>query len=852
MSSNIFEAVYVTQDKILSQKDFPIESNFKEVLDYFNQELFQKNDSKIVLKNNYFYKQFRLNESTKIKDILTPDDLKQNEKPKLFIKLNDLTSKDDDSFSYILRPKINPFGFIIYSVKANTIYEETLQKNLFRNNNLDKYNPESSAYCNSFDAFYISGGSKPNRAPVKDFWIVNYTYKFKNKKFNFQITNIKMPVEKKQHSMIYYKKDNCIYIIGGNDKTCLKYDIKEKSFSQLPETNTIYIKPALYLKNDILYIFDSFDKKKLFFEKLDLNYLAYPKKKQIWEKFYPKNYDKYISQAYGICDMDLEDKIILLGGERFDNNIILYEIKNNKLEDGEGQNAYAKLNDKTFYKINKNFYISIPEFRVKENWLVSIDNVTKNVSRIFFDEEGKTIFNFDSIEECDVSKDPFKKEEESDLLKSNINLSEIKNKSGMENLDINFQLNDKDSDNMYVLREPFDAKKNSKPSNFQLSPNYNTNNNVYIKKKYLNYEGDDWINKKFDNYKLYNMTPNYKKNKGNVNKITQIKNPLIKSRIIETKKIEGNEYSFIHEKIIDKDNLKLYNSFDRMSHSYDYENIYGNHRFYLSRYSSDGKNYKNKFEDDSQILQMSDIKYNINTEKIKKNGKFMEKFENEHNNKNKKNIKNIDNNMSIHEEGNKITDNNKNTDNKNNEKGKEKEEQEEISDLINNIKIIDLDKIKENKNKKNKKDENINEETKKVTKKPKQEKLNNNNLPKVNKDIPVNKMENKNAKNISFPEKERKNKFERDKEKKVENNYVNNNIIQFINDNEILNDEKNQKNENKEIINKEKDISNIDKKNEKKLDENIKKEIELKNEREEKKENGEKPNIKNSEKSKND
>ena len=588
MSSDTFEAVYLTQKKILFQKDFSIESTFKEALDYFNQELFQKYHSKIVLKNNYYYKQFRLNETTKIKDILTPEDFRQNEKPKIFIKLNDLTSQNnDDSFSYILRPKINPFGFIIYSVKANTIYEETLQKYLFRNNNLDKYNPDHSAYCNSFDTFYISGGSRPNRAPVKDFWIVNYTYRFKSKKFHFKITNIKMPIEKKQHSMIFYKKDNCIYIIGGNDKTCLKYNIKEKYFSQLPDTSTVYVKPALYLKNDFLYIFDSFDKKKLFFEKLDLNYLSYPKKKQIWEKFYPKNYDKYISQTYGVCDMDLEDKIIFLGGERFDNNIIFYEIKNNKLEDGEGQNAYAKLNDKTFYKINKNFYISIPEFRVKENWLIAIDNITKDVARIFFDEEGKTLFNFDSIEECDVSKDPFKKEKEkkleNDILKANINLSEIKNKSEIETVEINFPLNDKDSDRNYVLREPFDSKNNMKLSQFQLNPNSTKNNNMYIKKRYLNYEGDDWINKKFDNYKLFNMTPNYKKSKSTSNKAIHIQNPLIKSRIIETKKIEGNEYSFIHEKIIDKDNLKLYDSFNKMRHSYDFEDIYGNHRFYLSR-----------------------------------------------------------------------------------------------------------------------------------------------------------------------------------------------------------------------------------------------------------------------------
>ena len=712
MSSNVLEVIYYIPDKIISQKDFSIESTFKKILLFFTEELYPKNGSKIILKKNYYYKQYKINETTKMKDLLDFNDFPENTKPRIYIKLNDLMSKDNDgNFTFILRPKINPFGFIIYSVKTNMIYEESLQKNIIKSFNLDKYNPDNSAYCNSYDTLYISGGTKPNREAVKDFWVVNYTYSIRSKKFNFKITNIKMPYEKKQHSMIYDKKENVIYIIGGNDKICIKYDIAQKIFSQLPDTNTIYIKPALFIKNDFLYIFDSFDKKKLFFEKLDLNMVKninISKKKILWEKFYPKNYDKYVSQFYGICDMDLDDKIIFLGGERVDNNIIFYEIKNNKFENGEGKNSYAKLNDKTFYKINKNFYIAIPEFRVKENWLIAIDNITKDVSKIYFDEEGKTIFNFDSIEECDISKEPIKKEntilksknkmikansgifvdefeekeekeekEENDLLKANINLSEIKNKSEindinsnsdikkLETVEINFQQElkeDKDSDKMYILREPFDPKKikknikeeeknnnnnnvntnmikvnkklnlklsqippnkNQKPSKNTYNKNTNVNNmnNIYVKNKYLNYEGDDWLNKKFDNHKYYEMTPNYKKNKVNLNKTPGVKNPLLKSRKIEKKNIEGQEYSFICEKIIDKDNLKYYNSY--MQQSYDFEDIYGNHRFYLSRYSSEEKGFKNSLLDSESNL--NENRYNSNTERIRKIDNFMDK-----------------------------------------------------------------------------------------------------------------------------------------------------------------------------------------------------------------------------------
>ena len=796
MSSNLVEAIYYIPTKILSKKEFSTDSTFKEILDYFTIYLYPKYSSKIILKKNYYYKQYKINESTKIKYLLNFKDFPENTLPKIYIKLNDLMSKESvDYYSFVLKPKINPFGFIIYSVKTNTIFHESLQKNIFKTYNLDKYNPDMSAYCNSNDALYISGGVKPNKDPVSDFWIVDYTYNITTKKFNFKITHNKMPFEKKQHSMLYNKKDNSIYIIGGNEKTCLKYDITTKNFVTLPETNIVYIKPALFIKNDILYIFDTFDKRKVFFEKLDLNNIN--KKKFSWEKFYPKNYDKYISQYYGICDMNFDDKVILLGGDRVDNNIIIYEIKNNKLENGEGKNSYAKLNDKTFYRINKNYYISIPEFRVKESWLITIDDIKKAVSKIYFDEEGKTTSNFDSIDECDISLEPviidinegfiknknivFKSnsgiiiadsEEQKDKdnnykLKSNnknIDLSEIKKNNNeimnsmdlkkLDTVEMNFQQDfkdDKDSDNIYILREPFDAKKStkqeeeknnlinnninnnlnlnnkeknkkinvdlnlnlndldknkSKKINLKLShlqinnkqepinnqkkkKNYSVNKESNTNKGYLNYEGDDWKNKKFDNYKYHNMTPNYRKKKNFFKESTNIKNPLLLSRKITKKNIEGHEYSFVAEKIIDKDNLKLYNSFNNGHQSYDFEDLYGNHKFYVSQYLNDEKDFKNNLDNELKMQSMDEKQYY--TERNKNIDDFRNNFEKE-NLKNKKSEKNLPketgdiNNIKIE---NDTTENKKEQEEKEKEKEKEKEE---ISNLINSLNIINKDK----------------------------------------------------------------------------------------------------------------------------------------------------------------
>ena len=160
MSSNVIEAIYFTPTKFLSKKDFSIESTFKEILSYFTTELFPKHCSKIILKKNFYYKQYKINETIKMKDLLNIDSYQANPKQKIYIKLTDFLTKDSlDNYTFILRPKINPLGFIIYSVKTNMIYQESLQKNIIRSYNLDKYNPENSAYCNSYDALYISGGS---------------------------------------------------------------------------------------------------------------------------------------------------------------------------------------------------------------------------------------------------------------------------------------------------------------------------------------------------------------------------------------------------------------------------------------------------------------------------------------------------------------------------------------------------------------------------------------------------------------------------------------------------------------------------------------------------------------------
>ena len=54
MSLTVVEAVYFIPSKILAQKEFSIEAKFKDILDYFNTDLYPQYQGKIIPKKNYY------------------------------------------------------------------------------------------------------------------------------------------------------------------------------------------------------------------------------------------------------------------------------------------------------------------------------------------------------------------------------------------------------------------------------------------------------------------------------------------------------------------------------------------------------------------------------------------------------------------------------------------------------------------------------------------------------------------------------------------------------------------------------------------------------------------------------
>ena len=252
------EVFYFIPSKIIESKSFPPNIKFQDIKDYFISNIQNKNKN-LELKQNYSYKKQKINESTLISDLLDKNSIPENGKINIYIELINL--QNNNEISYILRPKNNQFGIISFSVNSKEIKLEDFDKNIIDSNNLEKYNPEFSAYCNSNNTLFIPGGADKKGKPLNNFWIINYNIS-NGDKGSYEIKKMKMPFEKKEHSMLYNKLDDTIIIVGGNDKKCFIYDIKSDNFYDLPETNDFCIKPALIIKNNYLYVFDSVERKK--------------------------------------------------------------------------------------------------------------------------------------------------------------------------------------------------------------------------------------------------------------------------------------------------------------------------------------------------------------------------------------------------------------------------------------------------------------------------------------------------------------------------------------------------------------------------------------------------------------
>ena len=306
---------YYTKNEILFQRQFPKSVIFDEIMKEFEKNFKGSNNIE------YFYKNNSVNRNQRVIDVI--DSNEQDNSKLLEIELtiqfhfNDLDQNIEQlNYSKILKPQSNPFRLIIYSPKDSKITIEKYPKEKNIQYELNKYD-DSSAYCDSPDYLYISGGEKHGK-PIKNFWRINHQTYIADLSY--------LPSPKRGHSMIYIP-NNYVFFVGGSSKETFYYNIKNHNFSRWADMNGEHIEPALcLLNNNTLYAFSQILEDKNYFEKTELN--QFP----IWEKINVKNNNFNLRFFSAIPNN--KNEIILYGGsiENDKGNVFKFNPENNNLE----------------------------------------------------------------------------------------------------------------------------------------------------------------------------------------------------------------------------------------------------------------------------------------------------------------------------------------------------------------------------------------------------------------------------------------------------------------------------------------------------------------------------------------
>ena len=269
------KTIFYTNDQIIKEYWFNITSTIKEIFNYFEKHIKEEGYS---LKKNYKIFGKKINELFTISELIKKEKNDTIIDGEIWIEVEEDTYFDDEGdemFYTILQPKTNPFELIEYSsIKSRIKIIECPQDIVFESN-LNKFN-KASAFCNSVNSLYISGGEISGKA-INNFWIIN--------KNNYKIKKRKLPVNKKYHSMLYIS-DNFIFIVGGDTLNTLIYDIANEEFINWANMNKNNFQPGLLISGDYVYSFtalNDINKNNNYFEKTNLT-----SKNPKWEIVYPK------------------------------------------------------------------------------------------------------------------------------------------------------------------------------------------------------------------------------------------------------------------------------------------------------------------------------------------------------------------------------------------------------------------------------------------------------------------------------------------------------------------------------------------------------------------------------------
>ena len=346
----LIRVIFYTKKRYIGEEFFQKNITLYEIKQYYNQNL---DDGTTLFYKNYYLNTIKINDFDIISNIISPEqkileisialELREIEELKYQFSLTKFDDENDQVYSQIIKPKLNPFGLIVFFTKNNSIQIEQYPPEIIKKYNLDKFN-KNYAYCNSPNFLFLSGEN--------NFWTIN--------KKNYAINHFKLKITKNKHSLIYVP-DIGVFIVGGDTKKTFMYNTKTKKFLKWGDTNNYHYKPALIYYDEYLYSFQQLNNQNIFFEK---TYLGENTQKK-WEIIYPRFKDvdpnEFYKEEFAVSK-STEGKILLILGNKNHKNkkIFIYNPINDTVVKSEVDNEQINFDEKIFYKLNKIINIAIP------------------------------------------------------------------------------------------------------------------------------------------------------------------------------------------------------------------------------------------------------------------------------------------------------------------------------------------------------------------------------------------------------------------------------------------------------------------------------------------------------------
>ena len=372
-SQDLFiKTLFYTKKRYIAEEYFPKNITLYDIKQYYKEKI--GDETTIFYKNYYLNNTIKLKDSDIISELILQSsssnilelsiaiELREVEELKYQFSLIRFDDEDEEIYSQIIKPKLNPFELIVFLTNNCTIQIEQYPLDILKKYKLDKFN-SNCAFCNSPNYLFLSG--------EKYFWIIN--------KKTYSIKHLKLKLSKNNHSMLYVPNFG-VFVVGGDTNKTYYYDIKNNKFKIWGNTmNNNIIKPALIFHDDYLYCFQSLNEKKNFFEKTFLGENTQKK----WEIIYPRfkgiNPIDFYNNNFAVSK-STEGKILFIGGNN--KNTFIFNNLNDTIMKAEGENENILFGEKIFYKLNKVINIALPSDFEKSKELAIVNKYQFSLQKI--------------------------------------------------------------------------------------------------------------------------------------------------------------------------------------------------------------------------------------------------------------------------------------------------------------------------------------------------------------------------------------------------------------------------------------------------------------------------------------